>query len=226
MLEAVIFAGGRGLRLKGFTDIPKPFLVVNQETGETLLDAQLNWLWGHGFEHVILTFSRPTFKYARLNYPQLLNLAAVDITIEEEPLGTAGALKKALPFIEEELFYCFNVDDVVDYDPREMMSITHGKNMLLIQKAVLPFGLVKLAPDMRVIAFEEKPRIDAYVSCGHYVFNKRLITELLPDEGDIEKTLLRDLAKLGLLYAYELKGKWITINTMKDLLQVLRREDI
>lgn len=219
MKECVILAGGKGLRLKGQTDIPKPFLVLDGETGETLLEAQLKWLIAYDFEHVILALSRPNFKYMRTNYSKFLNVPNIDISIEEEELGTGGGLKKALELVEENNFYCFNIDDVVDYNPEELFSAQHSQNAILIKQARLPFGAVEFDKDMKVTSFVEKPLIDKYVSCGHYAFNKKIIEDLLPDVGDLEKTLLRDLAKLGLLYAYILKGEWITINTMKDLLE-------
>jgi len=223
MRECVILAGGRGLRLKGQVDVPKPFLVIKEETGETLLQAQLKWLAAYDFEHVILATSRETFKYLRANYSKLLNQSEIDISIEEDALGTGGALKKALDLVEEPNFYCFNVDDVTFYDPGELFVAQKLKNALLIKKAILPFGEVEFAPDMRVLHFVEKPAIDKYVSCGHYVFNKEQIVPFLPDIGDLEQTLLKDLATSKLLQAYILKGRWVTINTMKDLLEARKR---
>jgi hypothetical protein len=137
--------------------------------------------------------------------------------------NTGGALKKALDLVEEPNFYCFNVDDVTFYDPGELFVAQKLKNALLIKKAILPFGAVEFAPDMRVLHFVEKPAIDKYVSCGHYVFNKEQIVPFLPDIGDLEQTLLKDLATSKLLQAYILKGRWVTINTMKDLLEARKR---
>ena len=112
MRECIILAGGKGLRLKGHSEVPKPFLIVKEESGETLLESQLKWLLAYDFEHVILALSRENFKYMRLNYSKFLSLPFLDTSIEEENLGTGGAVKRALEFIEEPNFYCFNVDDV------------------------------------------------------------------------------------------------------------------
>ena len=215
----MILAGGKGLRLKGQTEVPKPFLIVKEETGETILEAQLKWLVAYNYEHVILAMSRQNFKYMRLNYTKFLNVPSIDISIEEESLGSGGGLKKALELVEEPNFYCFNVDDVAFYNPEELYLAQRTHNVILIKKATLPFGAVSFDQDMKVTSFVEKPVIDKFVNCGHYVFNKKAIEDLLPDNGDLELTLLRDLAKLGVLYAFILKGKWITINTYKELLQ-------
>jgi len=226
MKEAVVLAGGKGLRLKGQTEVPKPFLVIKPETGETLLEAQLKWLVAYDFEHVILATSRENFRYMRVNYAKFLNVASIDISVEEEHLGTGGGLKKALELVEEPNFYCFNVDDVAFYDPTELYLAQRLQNVVLIKKAILPFGAVEFDQDMKVTNFVEKPEIDKFVSCGHYVFSKKSIEELLPDDGDLELTLLRDLAKMGFLYANVLKGKWITINTYKELMQARGRMKI
>jgi len=223
MREAVILAGGKGLRLKGSTEVPKPFLIVKSETGETLLESQLKWLVAYDFEHVVLAMSRENFKYMRVNYAKFLNVPSIDVSIEEEHLGTGGGLKRALELVEEANFYCFNVDDVAFYDPGELYNAQQGLNVLLIKHARLPFGLVEFSSDMKVTSFVQKPEIDKFVSCGHYVFNKKSIVNLLPDQGDLEDTLLRDLAKLGQLNAYILKGRWITINTYKELIEAKGR---
>jgi len=217
MKEAVILAGGKGLRLKGHTEVPKPFLIIRGNA--TLLDAQIEWLVGHGFEHIILAISRPNFKYLRKNYSRYLNIPMIDFSIEESFLGTGGGLKRALEFVEENQFYTMNVDDVVFFDPRKLYAASRGLNAILIKKATLPYGVVEFNKNRLVTNFMEKPELDKYVSCGHYVFRKDLIENLLPDEGDLEQTLLKKLAFHKMLYVHELKGKWITINTMKDLIQ-------
>ena len=74
----MILAGGKGLRLKGQTEVPKPFLIVKEETGETILEAQLKWLVAYNYEHVILAMSRQNFKYMRLNYTKFLNVPSID----------------------------------------------------------------------------------------------------------------------------------------------------
>lgn len=226
MKEAVILAGGKGLRLKGQTEVPKPFLVIKPETGETLLEAQLKWLVAYDYEHVILAMSRENFKYMRVNYAKFLNVPSIDTSIEEESLGTGGGLKRALELVEEPDFYCFNLDDVAFYDPAELHNAQCKQNVVLIKQATLPFGAVEFDQEMQVTNFIEKPMIDKFVSCGHYVFNRKIIEELLPDYGDLEQTLLRDLARLGRLYAYSLKGRWITINTYKDLIEARGRMKI
>jgi len=223
MRECVILAGGKGLRLKGSVDVPKPFLVVRAETGETLLDAQLKWLVAYDFEHIILAISRENYKYLRTNYSKILTEPSIDFSIEEENLGTGGGLKKALSLVETPDFYCFNVDDVAFYDPNELFIAQKHLNAILVKQAILPFGSVIFDFTGKVTTFEEKPQLDKFVSCGHYVFNKKLIETSLPDEGDLEQTLLNELAHLGQLYSYTLKGKWITINTYKELLEARGR---
>jgi NDP-sugar pyrophosphorylase family protein len=217
MLEAVILAGGRGLRLKGNTEIPKPFLIIKEP--ETILDCQVKWLVGHGFEHIILAVSRPTFKYLRLHYSHYLNEPKIDISIEEEFVGTGGALRNALDLIESSKFYLMNVDDVAYYDPNLLFAASKNLNSILVQKAILPFGTVKFDSEMKVKSFEEKPQVDFYVSCGHYVLSRKDLFTLLPYEGGLEQKYLPQIAKQGSLYVHVLKDKWITINDYKQLLE-------
>jgi len=218
MKEAIILTGGKGLRLRGHTEVPKPFLIIRNE--ETLLDSQISWLVGHGFEHIILAISRPNFRYLRKNYTRYLNVPFIDFSIEEEQLGTGAGLKQALEYVEEKQFYCFNVDDVCFYNPDELYKASKGLNAILIKKARLPFGTVEFDNRSKMVTgFVEKPILDKYISVGHYVFRTDIIEGFLPEEGDLERTLLQSLTVNKSLYVHVLTGKWITINTYKDLLK-------
>jgi len=58
------------------------------------------------------------------------------------------------------------------------------------------------------------------VNSGHYYFKKHIVDKYFPDEGNLEEKVLPVLAKERILEAYRLRGTWVTINSMKDYLQV------
>ena len=86
----------------------------------------------------------------------------------------------------------------------------------------MPFGRV-LAEDTYATEFAQKPQLDFYVSTGHYVFETSRIRQYFPDEGDMELKTPPKLADERMIRTYEYEGEWLTINTMKELLNVRER---
>ena len=217
-MEAVILAGGESWRMKPHVWVPKP--LVELVEGVTLLEWQVSWLKRHGFSDVYVC--------ARGFRIEELDVYWVE---EKEKLGTGGALKRAALQVRGDRFYALNCDDLLFEDPRNLTQRTQRGATIAVTKPKLPWGLVKVERG-RVIEFVEKPVLDNalrvlsdfYVSVGHYYWDKDVAISVLPEKGDVETTALPALAANGLLWAYVVKGEWVTINTYKDLL--LAREVI
>ena len=212
-MEAVILAGGESWRMKPHVWVPKPLVELTE--GVTLLEWQVSWLKKHGFNDVYVC--------ARGFRIEELDVYWVE---EREKLGTGGALKRAALQLHGDKFYACNCDDILLDDPRNLTARTARGATIAVAKPRLPWGVVKVEHG-RVTEFIEKPVLDRisqlfadfYVSVGHYFFDKDAILPLLPEKGDLEKTALPALAANSMLHAYVIKGKWITINTYKDLLE-------
>lgn len=116
-MQAVILAGGRGERLRPMTDkLPKAMAHVKGRPFITLL---LELLKRGGVEEVVLC----TGYLGQLLKDYLGNGERWDIEIvysqEEEPLGTAGALKMAEPLLKE-WFFVVNGDTYLPIRHREV----------------------------------------------------------------------------------------------------------
>ena len=209
MAEAVILCGGTGWRLKPHIWVPKPLLpLLETPTKKTLLDLQIEWLRKHGFERIILATNQ-----------HLETSHEVVEVIEKEKLGTGGAVKNALREVTEERVYVMNVDDIVSYNPQSLFEYSDAGAAILLARPHISFGVVKLEGDF-VTGFEEKPLLDFYVSAGHYVFKREIIEKYFPERGDLEREALPILAINKLLEGMKLEGKWYTINTYKDYINV------
>ena len=92
-MKALILAGGRGKRLRPLTDkIPKSLITVNKKP---LIRYTINYLKKFGIDDITICSgykSKQIESYLKKN-----NNFNCDIrySIEKEPLGTAGAIKKA-----------------------------------------------------------------------------------------------------------------------------------
>jgi NDP-sugar pyrophosphorylase family protein len=204
--EAVILAGGEGWRLKPATWVPKPLLKINTKT---LIDYQIDWLRSHDFENIVIASNRTDLTKLPVSY-----------SIEEENLGTGGATKKAFEQIKGTVAYVLNVDDIVFYDPNELIDYAGKGAGLLLAKPQIPFGKVTLANGIDVIRFQHRISLDFYVSAGHYVFKRGAVEKFFPDNGDFEFSAMQRLADKKMLQGYTYHGMWFTLNTMKDLIDV------
>lgn len=121
-MEAIILAGGLGSRLKSVVkDLPKPMANVN---GKPFLDFVLDFLAMHGVKCVILALSYKKeiiLKHFKNSYKNM----QISYSIENEPLGTGGALKKALKICKgHEIFVC-NGDTIFDINLSKMLEFKH-----------------------------------------------------------------------------------------------------
>lgn len=111
------------------------------------------------------------------------------ISEEGKPLGTAGAIKNAEPFIESDIFLVVNGDSLCEIDLKDFLSFHIGKRAfisiaLTTIKSPGDFGVVKLNRDQKIIAFSEKTLVegDGLVNAGMYFFDGKILEEIPSDK--------------------------------------------
>jgi len=186
--------------------VPKP--LVELVEGVTLLEWQVAWLRSHGFDDIYVC-------------ARGFRLEGLDVywVVEEEKLGTGGALRLAVRELKGDRFYACNCDDILLDDPVSLMRKEGRGATIAVARPRLPWGVVEVE-EGRVRGFVEKPVFERFVSVGHYSFDREVVEPLLPERGDLERGTLPALAERGLLYAYVVRGEWFAVNTYKDLLEV------
>jgi len=98
-MQAVILAGGLGLRLRPITElIPKPLINVN---GKPFLEWQISFLKRYGFTDIVLLTGYLSEQIEKF----LGNGSRFGVRIrysrESTPLGTGGAIVQALQYLED-----------------------------------------------------------------------------------------------------------------------------
>ena len=215
VLKAVILAGGYGRRLKPLTNnVPKPLIPV---LGKPIIVWQIEWLKKSGIDEIIICTG-----YLK---EELINSLGngrkygvkIGYVVEEEPLGTAGALKNAEVFLDES-FYLINGDNLTNLElaPLSELSEPYIVSMALVPLRS-PYGVVKLDGE-RVMSFQEKPLINkVWINAGVY-FMKPDIFNYLPNRGDLETKVFPRLAREGRLKGVVYPNAyWRGIDTQKDL---------
>lgn len=218
-MKAAILAGGFGKRLKPLTD-DKPKVLI-EVGGLPILGWQVKWLAKHGVRDLVLCTGY--LKEQIINYIGSGAKFGVRIgyAAEDEPLGTAGALKNAAAFLRNgDVFLVLNGDVLTDLDPHKLAAAVGGPILGAIAVVPLrsPFGVVDVTRRGAIVGFREKPLLSEYwINAGIYCLRPPIF-ERLPAKGDIENATFPRLASSGQLKAVRYPAAaWRSIDSHKDI---------
>lgn len=113
MSEAIILAGGLGTRLRPtIGDLPKPMAAV---AGRPFLSYLLDYLESQGIRRVILSVGY-RFEVITSFFGHQYGSIRITYAVEDEPLGTGGAIANALAFAESPSVFVLNGDTFLKLD--------------------------------------------------------------------------------------------------------------
>ena len=181
VVKAVILAGGLGTRLRPLTySKPKPMLPIGQKP---ILEHLISWTKKAGIKSIVLCVSY--LKESIEDYFEDGNKFGVNIeyAIAKKPLATAGQLKTAEKFIDED-FVCIYGDSIFNFNLKNMIKQHRIKKAFVTMslneyKTNLSYGVIETSKSGRVINWNEKPEIKANVNMGCYVMNPKVFN-LIP----------------------------------------------
>jgi len=216
-LKSVILAGGFGKRLKPLTDNrPKPMIEI---LDKPILEWQIKHLAKNNIKEIIICVGY--LKEQIIDYISSGNKFDVHVayTVEDEPLGTGGALKNTYSLLKDEKngFFMINGDILTNINLLDLANENnHSKLALVPLKS--PYGIVEFDENLNVTGFEEKPNIDGkWINAGIYFFNQEVF-DYLPERGNIETTALPAMAKEQKLKAKNFENSfWKSIDSHKDI---------
>lgn len=230
MLKTLILAGGKGTRIKEYTEsIPKPLIKAN---GSPLFIHIIKNYEKYGVDFFVLlggykqekliNYLESNFKKISKNEHlfQLETLSKVLVLDTGQQSMTGGRIKVALNYFEDAEFFLTYGDGISDININNLFSFFNGTNKLATVTAVQPqarFGSLKLSGN-DVVEFNEKvDNKDTWINGGYFVV-KREIKELIENEMTLfEKEPLEHLAKNSNLSAYKHTGFWKPVDTIRDL---------
>ena len=174
-MKAVILAGGFGKRLKPLTDqIPKPMIEVSNLP---IIEWQIKWLAGNGIKEFIICVGY--LKEQIINHIGSGSRLGVKVgyAVEEEPLGTGGALKNAEGLLSgQSEFFMLNGDILSNLDPSKLRDGGSAHALALVPLRS-PYGVVEVDKSNKVLGFVEKPRIkDRWINAGVYHFTNEVFS--------------------------------------------------
>ncbi|HJX45585.1 MAG TPA: sugar phosphate nucleotidyltransferase [Patescibacteria group bacterium] len=233
-MKALILAGGFGTKLKEVIhDRPKVMAPIN---GKPFLEHVISQLKNSGIEEIIISIGYLGDYIS--NYFGDGEDFGVDIkySIEDYPLGTAGALKKAEKYFND-TFLTLNGDTFLDTD-LSRAEIFHKKRkgvasiLIVKRKTSLETAHILLRKDGKIKSYVEKPKLDqaGYVSSGYYICNLKIFDHIDPKKRlSLENDIFPVLAKKNLLYGYTIKEDFIDVGTperYKEVISIFSKEKI
>jgi D-glycero-alpha-D-manno-heptose 1-phosphate guanylyltransferase len=192
--EVIILAGGLGTRLRSAVpDLPKCMAPVNGEPFlkyviDHLLEQEMeNFIFALGYKAEVIE------AYIQQAYPSLL----YKTSIEDEPLGTGGAIQKAMRLVKGRSAVVTNGDTLFKADVQYLTGfhILSGAACTLGLKPMENFdryGVVETDEDNRITSFKEKQHyLKGNINAGMYVIHKnKFLEEDLPKKFSFEKDYL------------------------------------
>ncbi|MER3446960.1 MAG: D-glycero-D-manno-heptose 1-phosphate guanosyltransferase [Candidatus Dadabacteria bacterium] len=220
--EAIILVGGLGTRLGSIVkDIPKPLANVG---GKPFLWHLVNKLLKEDIKRIIFSAGYKSELIGGF-VREFFHDKNIDVVVEEEPLGTGGAIKFAMPFVLGDCFFLLNGDSFFDISlsmfETDSFSIGDFDISIALCEMENPerFGIVEIDRHFSVLRFREKNsrRGKSYINAGVYILKKSALEGYLKDFRDkfsFEKDVLErlDLCTVGIPY----RGNFIDIGLPED----------
>lgn len=221
MREAVVLAGGFGTRLRQVVpDLPKPMAPI---AGRPFLEILLGSLAGKGFGRVVLSlgFMADSIFGHFGSHHAGMELAYV---VEDQPLGTGGAVRLAMLQCHEDHVFVFNGDTFLDLEVDVVEQHWQNHRLPIIVGREVPdaarYGRL-LAENGRVTGFTEKGVYGpGLINAGCYVFNQGQLDDLpLNVPFSLEVDYLVNAVSRAPIDVFITAGQFIDIGVPDDFLR-------
>jgi glucose-1-phosphate cytidylyltransferase len=238
-VKAVILAGGLGTRISEETaSRPKPMVEIG---GKPILWHVMKIYSSHGVNDFIICCGYKGYVIKEYFQNYFLHMSDVTFDMRENRMQvhheraepwkvtlvdtgdesmTGGRLKRVAHFLrDEEAFFFTYGDGVGDIDVGETLAFhrAHGRTATLT--ATSPpgrFGALEIQNGM-IRTFKEKPKGDGgLINGGFFVLSPQVLDLIEGDDTVWESGPLESLAQAGELMAYEHKGFWQPMDTLRD----------
>lgn len=229
-MQAILLCGGMGTRLRSVVaDRPKPMADI---CGKPFLQYLLEMLRDKGITEVIFALGymgEMIEEYFQDGSAFGLKIA---YSYEEEPLGTGGAIRNALPKILEEEVLVLNADTYfpMDYQGLYRFHQENDGDFSLATRAVPDisrYGAVRRDAAGRILAWNEKLEdggqpLAGEINGGIYVMKKSLIAEIPEGKQSLEQDCVpKWLSEGKRIFGLPFEGYFMDIGIPKDYQQFI-----
>ncbi|NGX28907.1 MAG: D-glycero-alpha-D-manno-heptose 1-phosphate guanylyltransferase [Candidatus Anoxychlamydiales bacterium] len=216
-MDAIILVGGKGTRLQKTIglDTPKPLALIN---GRPFLDILIQRL--ENFQIIKNIILAVGYKKEKIidRYKDKKNILFSE---ESSPLGTGGAIKKAIKLSQSKEILVLNGDTYLEFSPSDLLK-AHNETKADItivcrfEKNMARYGCISIeTTTQKIISFDEKvQKENGYINSGIYVMNNDVFNDYESvDSFSIEKDFFAKILKIKNTFAYVIDCPFIDIGT-------------
>ena len=229
-MQAILLCGGMGTRLRSVvSDRPKPMADI---CGKPFLQYLLEMLRDKGITEVIFALGYMGEMIEEYFQDGSAFGLKISYSYEEEPLGTGGAIRNALPKILEEEVLVLNADTYFPMDYQGLLCF-HQENdgdFSLATRGVPDisrYGAVRRDAAGRILAWNEKlgdggQPLAGEINGGIYVMKKSLIAEIPEGKQSLEQDCIpKWLSEGKRIFGLPFEGYFMDIGIPKDYQQFI-----
>jgi len=221
MHEAIVLAGGFGTRLRqAVPNLPKSMAPIS---GRPFLAILLDSLAHKGFDRVVLSVGFMAEKIVDYFGPRFSGMQLVYV-MEEQPLGTGGAVRLAMPHCHHDHVFVFNGDTFlaleVDAVDRHWQYHRHAVIVGREMPDTTRYGRL-LTANGQVTGFTEKGVSGSgLINAGCYLFNQGQLDAFLPNTPFALETdyLVKAVSEIP-IDVFVTAGQFIDIGVPDDFLR-------
>lgn len=217
-MEVVILAGGFGTRLQHIiSDVPKPMAPV---CNRPFLEHILEYLRRFDVKKVVMATGYKS-DVIREHFGNNYKGIEIIYSVEKSPLGTGGAIKKALSSCSEKNVCVLNGDTYFDVDLKKMFEFHEQADAIVTMgiKEMINFdryGSVEIDID-RIVQFNEKKQMKiGYINTGSYIIDRNVFDEMKEENFSFEKDFLEKFVNKKKFVCFRSGGYFIDIGIPED----------
>jgi glucose-1-phosphate cytidylyltransferase len=238
-MKTVILAGGMGTRISEETDSkPKPMIEIG---GKPILWHIMKMYSTHGVDEFIVCCGYKGYLIKEYFANYFLHVSDVTFDVRKNSMSvhressepwkitlvntgensmTGGRIKRISEYVKDDDIFCLTYGDgVSDLNISETIEYHQKHGRLATVTAVYPparFGAMQIEKGL-VKSFKEKPDGDgSFINGGFFVLSPKVL-DLINDDTTIwEQEPLNHLAETSQLAAFEHKGFWQPMDTLRD----------
>lgn len=238
-MKAVILAGGLGTRISEETHLkPKPMIEIG---GKPMLWHVMKIYSAHGINDFIICcgYKGYVIKEYFANYFLHMSDVTFDMTNNRmevhqqnaepwkvtlvdtgEQTLTGGRLKQVRSYLKDEEAFCFTYGDgVANINISAEIQFHQEHDKWATVTAVQPpgrYGALQIQDD-QITGFVEKPKGDGgLINGGFFVLSPKCLDLIKGDRSSWEGEPLTKLAEMGQMMAFEHKGFWQPMDTLRE----------
>jgi glucose-1-phosphate cytidylyltransferase len=238
-MKVVLFCGGAGMRLRGYSDdVPKPMVTIGTRP---LLWHLMKYYahFGHKDFVLCLGYKGSVIKDYFLHYDeaasndfvwsqggkkvQYINRDIDDWTITFVDTGANATIGERLKAVEpylfgEELFLANYGDGLSDVDLNSMIDSfrrTDAVASLLLVQPTASFDIVRVGTGGAVLGVDSLSQADVWINGGFFVMRSEIFRCIYPGEELVREPFQRLIERKALL-AHKCSGFWQCMDTFKD----------